>query len=141
MADVTWRMKGQYIKNCNCIATCPCDTVGFPHPDKGCEGMCGMHIVEGNFGDVPLSGLNCQRAKKGEPSRRHNQPSPLLLMAARTANAAAVAAGTSASANRSQSLRIGRSRVKNQARNMLVTRFEKAKSRGTRPWAKTNASR
>ncbi len=57
MADLSWRMKGEYIKNCNCIATCPCDTVGFPHPDKGCEGMAGMHIVEGNFGNVKLSGL------------------------------------------------------------------------------------
>ncbi|PYS51980.1 MAG: hypothetical protein DMG13_17445 [Acidobacteria bacterium] len=58
MADVAWRMKGQYIKNCNCIATCPCDTIGFPYPEKGCEGMAGMHIVEGNFGDVKLNGLN-----------------------------------------------------------------------------------
>jgi hypothetical protein len=58
MADVTWRMKGQYIKNCNCIATCPCDTVGFPYPEKGCEGMAGMYIREGNFGNVKLDGLS-----------------------------------------------------------------------------------
>jgi hypothetical protein len=51
-------MKGHYIKNCNCIATCPCDTVGRPYPDPGCEGMAGMHIVEGHFGKVRLSGLN-----------------------------------------------------------------------------------
>jgi len=57
MTDAAWRMKGQYIKNCNCIATCPCDTIGFPYPEKGCEGMAGMHIVEGNFGDVKLDGL------------------------------------------------------------------------------------
>ena len=50
-------MKGQYIKNCNCIATCPCDTIGFPHPDKGCEGMAGMHLTKGSFGDVKLNGL------------------------------------------------------------------------------------
>jgi hypothetical protein len=31
MGDVTWRVKGQYIKNCNCIATCPCDTRGPTH--------------------------------------------------------------------------------------------------------------
>ena len=54
----SWRMKGQYIKNCNCIATCPCDTVGVPYPYPGCEGMAGMHITEGNFGDVNLDGLN-----------------------------------------------------------------------------------
>jgi hypothetical protein len=58
MAAVKWRMRGQYMKNCNCIATCPCDTTGFPYPDKGCEGMAGMHIIEGNFGKVKLSGLN-----------------------------------------------------------------------------------
>ena len=58
MAAVKWRMRGQYMKNCNCIATCPCDTTGFPYPDKGCEGMAGMHIIEGNFGDVKLNGLN-----------------------------------------------------------------------------------
>jgi hypothetical protein len=51
-------MKGHYIKNCNCIATCPCDTVGRPYPDPGCEGMAGMHIVEGHFGKLRLSGLN-----------------------------------------------------------------------------------
>lgn len=58
MADVTWRMKGQYIKNCNCIATCPCDTMGFPYPEKGCAGMAGMYIQEGNFGNVKLDGLS-----------------------------------------------------------------------------------
>ncbi|MHB8630055.1 MAG: DUF1326 domain-containing protein [Aggregatilineales bacterium] len=53
-----WKMKGQYLKNCNCAATCSCDTVGVPTPHKGCEGMSGMHIVAGNFGDVKLDGLN-----------------------------------------------------------------------------------
>ena len=58
MADVKWRMRGQYMKNCNCIPSCPCDTTGFPYPGKGCEGMLGMHIVEGNFGKLKLDGLN-----------------------------------------------------------------------------------
>jgi len=58
MAQVEWKMKGEYMKNCNCISTCPCDTVGLPYPDKGCEGMAGMHIVQGYFGDVRLDGLN-----------------------------------------------------------------------------------
>lgn len=55
---VTWRMKGQYLKNCNCIASCPCDAAGVPYPYKGCEGMAAMHIVAGQFGDVSLDGLN-----------------------------------------------------------------------------------
>jgi len=58
MSKVAWRMHGEYMKNCNCIATCPCDTVGIPHPEKGCQGMAGMHIIQGHFGDVPLDGLN-----------------------------------------------------------------------------------
>ena len=53
-----WRMKGQYIKNCNCIATCPCDTIGVPYPGPGCEGVAGMHIAEGNFDGIKLDGLN-----------------------------------------------------------------------------------
>jgi hypothetical protein len=58
MSQTQWKMKGEYMKNCNCIATCPCDTVGLPYPDKGCEGMAGMHITEGYFGSVRLDGLN-----------------------------------------------------------------------------------
>jgi hypothetical protein len=58
MASTKWVLKGEYMKNCNCIATCPCDTVGLPYPNKGCEGMAGMHIVKGNFGSTNLDGLN-----------------------------------------------------------------------------------
>lgn len=57
MATTEWRMKGQYLKNCNCIATCPCDTVGRPYPNPGCEGVVAMNITEGNFGDIRLDGL------------------------------------------------------------------------------------
>jgi hypothetical protein len=55
MAD--WKMKGQYLKNCNCLASCPCDTIGFPAPHKFCEGVVGMNIQEGHFDNVDLSGL------------------------------------------------------------------------------------
>ncbi|MBI2911811.1 MAG: DUF1326 domain-containing protein [Chloroflexi bacterium] len=51
-------MKGQYIKNCSCLAHCPCDTVGEPAPNRLCEAVVGMHIQEGNFDSVSLSGLN-----------------------------------------------------------------------------------
>ncbi len=57
MSRVSWQMKGQYIKNCNCVASCPCDTSGFPGPQKHCEGMAGMHILEGKYGAIDLSGL------------------------------------------------------------------------------------
>lgn len=58
MSKIEWLMKGRYIKNCNCIASCPCDTVGLPYPDKGCEGMAGMLIERGHFDDVSLDGLS-----------------------------------------------------------------------------------
>jgi hypothetical protein len=58
MAKLDWSIKGRYLKNCNCVATCPCDTVGIPYPDKGCEGMAGMHIEEGHFDNTRLDGLS-----------------------------------------------------------------------------------
>src|SRR5262245_56750699 len=58
MSKVSWRMHGECMKNCNCIPMCPCDTIGLPYPGKGCEGMAGMHIIQGNFGDLKLDGLN-----------------------------------------------------------------------------------
>jgi hypothetical protein len=53
----TWKMKGQYIKNCSCLASCPCDTGGFPAPHKFCEGVVAMNIQDGHFDGVSLSGL------------------------------------------------------------------------------------
>jgi len=54
---MAWRMKGQYLKNCNCFAPCSCDGDGRPSPHKFCEGMIGMRVTEGNFDDVDLSGV------------------------------------------------------------------------------------
>lgn len=51
-----WEITADYLKNCNCIATCPCDTEGVPFPHKGCEGMMAMNIISGHFGDVKLDG-------------------------------------------------------------------------------------
>ena len=53
----TWRMKGEYLKNCSCVAGCPCDTHGYPGPHEFCEGAIGMNITDGNFEDTDLSGL------------------------------------------------------------------------------------
>jgi hypothetical protein len=54
---MAWRMKGEYVKNCNCVAGCPCDTHGYPGPHDNCEGMIGMNIIEGDFEGTDLSGL------------------------------------------------------------------------------------
>ncbi len=37
----TWRLKGKWIKNCNCAAGCPCD-FRAPPTHGGCEGMLAM---------------------------------------------------------------------------------------------------
>lgn len=56
MAHTNWRMKGKWLKNCNCDFGCPCDFQS--PPSRGhCEGSLGMQIDEGHFGDVDLSGL------------------------------------------------------------------------------------
>jgi hypothetical protein len=58
MNKIEWLMKGRYLKNCNCVASCPCDTVGLPYPNQGCEGAAGMIIERGHFGGLALDGLS-----------------------------------------------------------------------------------
>jgi hypothetical protein len=53
----SWRMKGEYLKNCSCVPGCPCDTHGYPGPHEFCEGIIGMNVAEGNFEDTDLGGL------------------------------------------------------------------------------------
>ena len=55
---MAWRMKGQYLKNCNCKAFCTCDADGDPSPNAFCEGVIAWHVEQGNFDRVNLSGLN-----------------------------------------------------------------------------------
>ena len=57
MARIDWRLKGEWVKNCNCAFGCPCDFNARP-THEACKGLVGMHIVEGHFGDVRLDGLN-----------------------------------------------------------------------------------
>lgn len=51
-----WRIKGKWLKNCNCDPGCPCDYWAEP-THHHCEGMIGMGIDEGNFGNINLGGL------------------------------------------------------------------------------------
>ena len=53
---VPWRLKAEYIKNCNCAPGCPCDFWAGP-TNYSCSGMAAFNILEGNYGQVPLSGL------------------------------------------------------------------------------------
>lgn len=52
----SWKMKGEWLKNCSCNEGCPCDFWEKPTQTK-CEGMVAMHIKEGHFGPTSLSGL------------------------------------------------------------------------------------
>jgi hypothetical protein len=57
MPRIEWRLKGDWIKNCNCAFGCPCD-FNAPPTYGDCKGLVGMHIDAGHFGDVSLDGLN-----------------------------------------------------------------------------------
>ena len=56
MSHTEWRLKGDWIKNCNCAFGCPCD-FNAPPTHGDCKGIMGMHIAQGHFGDVRLDGL------------------------------------------------------------------------------------
>ena len=56
MAYIDWMIKGKKLVACNCHYGCPCEFLAPPTYDV-CEGMEGMEIEEGYFGDVRLDGL------------------------------------------------------------------------------------
>lgn len=56
MAPGQWRLKGKYLKNCNCDPGCPCDFWAKPTHTK-CEGMMAMDVEEGFYGDTRLDGV------------------------------------------------------------------------------------
>ena len=54
---VKWQMKGKWLKNCSCDPGCPCDFWAKP-THTYCDGMLGMRIEEGFYGNTSLKGLN-----------------------------------------------------------------------------------
>ena len=60
MIPERWRLKGEYFENCNCEILCPCVLpVGSGNPTEGdCKIAFAFHIVEGDFSDIPVDGLN-----------------------------------------------------------------------------------
>ncbi len=54
---VHWTIRGREYGNCNCNYGCPCQ-FNAPSTYGNCKGVDCGHIEEGNFGDVPLDGLN-----------------------------------------------------------------------------------
>ena len=58
MADVPkWSAKGDWFDVCKCGIPCPCYFAQLPTYGD-CEGVLAWHIREGNYGEVPLAGLN-----------------------------------------------------------------------------------
>ncbi len=56
MVTIKWRMKGRYLKACNCDPGCPCEFWAKPTHTK-CEGMFGMVVDEGDYGKTSLKGV------------------------------------------------------------------------------------
>jgi len=51
-----WHIEGEWFKNCNCDAGCPCDF--NQRPTQGyCAGLVAMRITEGHFGDTDMAGV------------------------------------------------------------------------------------
>jgi hypothetical protein len=62
-SQTSWRINGEYFENCNCDVVCPClFSPGPPmtaRPTAGaCEVPLAFHIARGQYGNVPLDGLN-----------------------------------------------------------------------------------
>lgn len=51
-----WRLKAHWLETCNCEPGCNCNFAGFP--DYGfCEGLIGIQVAEGSYGNVDLAGV------------------------------------------------------------------------------------
>jgi hypothetical protein len=57
MSGTAWRLRGDWVKNCNCAFGCPCD-FNAPPTYGDCKGLVGMRIEQGNFGEISLDGLS-----------------------------------------------------------------------------------
>jgi hypothetical protein len=57
MAEPRWYIKGQWLEYCSCDYGCPCESMA-PPTQGHCDGVVGMHIEEGYYGDVRLDGLS-----------------------------------------------------------------------------------
>ena len=60
MANVQWRVSGEYFEACSCDFVCPCPTSGLAaRPTKGhCDAGLVFHVDRGEHGGTKLDGLN-----------------------------------------------------------------------------------
>jgi hypothetical protein len=54
---IKWQIRVYYLDSCNCDWGCPCQFNAKPTYGN-CEGVGGIHIIEGNYGDIKVNGLN-----------------------------------------------------------------------------------
>jgi hypothetical protein len=52
-----WNVSGDWFDTCKCKIPCPC-YFAQPPTFGDCDGILAWHVREGNYGQVPLSGLN-----------------------------------------------------------------------------------
>lgn len=52
-----WQMRVAYLDSCNCDWGCPCQFNARP-THGSCEGIGGVHIFDGHYGDIRLDRLN-----------------------------------------------------------------------------------
>jgi hypothetical protein len=58
MAEIPkWKIQGHWFDTCKCSIPCPC-YFAQPPTSGDCDGVLAWHIREGNYGSVPLGGLN-----------------------------------------------------------------------------------
>jgi hypothetical protein len=52
-----WQVRAYYLDSCNCDWGCPCQFNAKP-THGNCEGVGGIHIIEGHYGNIKVDGLN-----------------------------------------------------------------------------------
>jgi hypothetical protein len=52
-----WKVSGDFFDVCKCNIPCPCEFAQAPTYDD-CDGVIAWHIQKGQYGDIPLDGLN-----------------------------------------------------------------------------------
>jgi hypothetical protein len=54
---IKWQVRVYYLDSCNCDWGCPCQFNAKPTYGN-CEGVMGFHIIEGDYGNIKVGGLN-----------------------------------------------------------------------------------
>lgn len=60
MANIEWKISGDYFEACSCDSVCPCPTSGMAaRPTQGyCDAGLVFHVERGTYGTTTLDGLN-----------------------------------------------------------------------------------